>query len=78
MESFHYHRWVDHPLEGGLKVGLRTLPELGKPFGDRKEPAFSVFSALETEAHSQTLEPYKEVIGIEHWSEIRIPTTTIE
>lgn len=78
VESFHYHRWVDHPLEGGLKVGLRTLPEPGKPFGDRKEPAFSVFSALETEAHSQTLEAYKEVIGIEHWSAIRIPTTTIE
>lgn len=72
IESFHYHRWVDHPQEGGLKVGLRTLPESGKPFGDRKEPAFSVFSALETEAHGKAIEPFKSIIGIDDWSEIRI------
>jgi len=77
VESFHYHRWVDHPLEGGLKVGLRTLPEAGKPYGVRKEPAFTVFSALETDAHEATAAPYKDVVGVESWDEIRITADEI-
>lgn len=77
VESFHYHRWVDHPLEGGLKVGLRTLPEPGKPHGERKEPAFTLFSHLETENHADAIEPYKSVIGIDDWSDIRISTESI-
>lgn len=72
IESFHYHRWVDHPQEGGLKVGLRTLPAPGKPFGDRKEPAFSMFSKLETPEHEAMAEKFKAVVGVDDWSEIRI------
>ena len=78
VETFHYHRWVDHPLEGGLKVGLRTLPEPGKPFGERKEPAFSVFSALETEDHADAIQPLKTILGIDCWSEIRIDPSEIK
>lgn len=78
VETFHYHRWVDHPQEGGLKVGLRTLPAPGKPFGVRKEPAFSVFSALETENAAASIEGLKKVIGIEDWASVRIPAETIE
>ncbi len=78
VESFHYHRWVDHPMEGGLKVGLRTLPEAGHPHGKRKEPAFSVFSALETDTHTDVIEPYKKIIGINEWSEILIPADSIK
>lgn len=70
VESFHYHRWVDHPNEGGLRLGLRTFPEPGKPYGERKEPAFSLFSALETEEHAHAIEPFKTVIGIDDWSEL--------
>lgn len=77
IETYHYHRWVDHPLEGGLKVGLRTLPSAGKPFGERKEPAFSVFSALETEKEAATISPLKSIIGIENWDEVRIPEKAI-
>lgn len=37
IEAFHYHRWMDHPDEGGLKCGLRMFadPATGEP-GDKK------------------------------------------
>ena len=77
IESFHYHRWVDHPMEGGLKVGLRTLPSDKHPHGIRKEPAFSVFSALETDQHIDVIDCYKSIIGISDWDEVRIAPETI-
>ena len=77
IESFHYHRWVDHPQEDGLKLGLRTLPSDEHPHGIRKEPAFSVFSAMEPEDAETVSEPYKKVIGIEAWPEIRIAAEDI-
>ena len=36
VEAFHYHRWIDAADEGGLKLGLRTLPAPGRPYGDWK------------------------------------------
>ncbi|MDQ8207904.1 DUF5722 domain-containing protein [Coraliomargarita sp. SDUM461003] len=78
IESFHYHRWVDHPMEGGLKVGLRTLPSKEHPFGIRKEPAFSVYSALETPAEASTTAPFKSVIGIDDWTEVQVSKDTIK
>ncbi|MGI9465866.1 MAG: DUF5722 domain-containing protein [Rubripirellula sp.] len=47
IESFHYHRWVDHPDEGGLKLGLRTLPTQDHPHGERKR-AWTVYQAINT------------------------------
>jgi hypothetical protein len=78
IETYHYHRWVDHPLEGGLQVGLRTLPREGEPYGERKEPAFSVFGALETENEAAKISPLKAVIGIANWEEVRIPESEIK
>lgn len=78
IESFHYHRWVDHPMEGGLKVGFRTLPTDKHPFGVRKEPAFSVYSALETPEESSMIEPLKTVIGIENWTDVQVPKKSIQ
>jgi hypothetical protein len=77
IESFHYHRWVDHPMEGGLKVGLRTLPTEEHPFGIRKEPAFSVFSALETSEANSAIAPFKSVIAIEKWTDLQVPKDSI-
>lgn len=48
IESFHYHRWVDHPDEGGLKLGLRTLPTKEHPHGQRKR-AWTVYQAINTD-----------------------------
>lgn len=38
IETFHYHRWLDHPDEGKLLMGLRTLPGRGDgPLGAKKK-----------------------------------------
>lgn len=52
IESFHYHRWVDHPTEGGLKMGLRTLPTEQNPFGVKKQ-AWHVYQAIGTATEPQ-------------------------
>jgi hypothetical protein len=48
IESFHYHRWIDHPDEGGLLLGLRTLPTDAAPYGQPKH-AWHVYRAFGTE-----------------------------
>ncbi|WP_442508459.1 DUF5722 domain-containing protein [Novipirellula sp. SH528] len=52
VESFHYHRWIDHPREGGLMLGLRTLPSKAEPYGKRKR-AWQVYEAIGTEREEQ-------------------------
>lgn len=52
IESFHYHRWVDNPNEGGLKLGLRTLPSPGNPHGEKKQSWF-VYQAIGTPTESK-------------------------
>ncbi|WP_345318892.1 DUF5722 domain-containing protein [Novipirellula rosea] len=52
VESFHYHRWIDHPREGGLMLGLRTLPSKAEPHGKRKR-AWHVYQAIGTEREEQ-------------------------
>ncbi|TWU23367.1 hypothetical protein Pla52o_29030 [Novipirellula galeiformis] len=52
VESFHYHRWIDHPDEGGLMLGLRTLPSEAEPYGKRKR-AWEVYQAIGTEREEQ-------------------------
>ncbi|MCA8989626.1 MAG: hypothetical protein KDA78_18405, partial [Planctomycetaceae bacterium] len=47
IEAFHNHRWIDSPHEGGLLLGLRTVPEAGKPFGTKKQ-SWEVYQALGT------------------------------
>lgn len=47
IETFHCHRWVDHPDEGGLLLGLRNLPTAGRAYGDKKM-AWDVYRALDT------------------------------
>ncbi|QDT07733.1 hypothetical protein K227x_61610 [Rubripirellula lacrimiformis] len=37
IESFLYHRWIDHPQEGGLMLGLRGLPSKQHPYGEKKK-----------------------------------------
>lgn len=62
IEEFDNHRWVDHPQEGGLKLGLRTLPSPGKPYGDRKF-AWKIYRALDTPEEANTTTFADEVIG---------------
>jgi hypothetical protein len=76
IEAFHNHRWQDHPGEGGLMVGLRTLPSPGKPFGERKF-AWEVYAALDTPQEAEITAFAKEILGVQRLEEIphRAPIT---
>jgi hypothetical protein len=52
IESFHYHRWIDHPAEGGLMLGLRTLPTKNEPHGQRKR-AWEIYQAIGTQTEAE-------------------------
>ncbi len=54
VEAFHNHRWVDHPREGGLLLGLRKLPEGSSRYGDKKI-AWDVYKALGTPSETETV-----------------------
>jgi len=45
--AFDYHRPVDHPSEGGLRLGLRSLPTPDSPIGQPK-PAWDVYKKIGT------------------------------
>lgn len=62
IEAFHNHRWVDHPHEGGLLLGLRKLPSGGRPYGDRKF-AWEVYRALGTASEPQATRFADALIG---------------
>ncbi len=55
IESFLYHRWIDHPDEGGLKLGLRTLPTARHPHGQKKT-AWYVYQAIGTKTEAEVTE----------------------
>ncbi|MEN8693206.1 MAG: DUF5722 domain-containing protein [Akkermansiaceae bacterium] len=57
IKAFHNHRWVDHPNEGGLLLGLRKLGENGKRYGEKKL-AWAVYKALGTAQESEYRKRY--------------------
>lgn len=62
IEVIHNHRWIDQAREGGLLLGLRTLPADGKPYGDRKF-AWKVYQALDTPAETEATEFANDITG---------------
>ena len=52
VESFHYHRWIDHPDEGGLLLGLRTLPTKEHPHGKKKR-SWHVYRVIGTDHEAE-------------------------
>jgi hypothetical protein len=69
IEAFHNHRWIDHRGEGGLLLGLRTLPDAAKPFGERKS-GWSVYQALDTPGEESASAFAKEIIGVTDFAQI--------
>jgi Family of unknown function (DUF5722) len=69
IEAFHNHRWIDHRGGGGLLLGLRTLPDAAKPFGERKS-GWSVYRALDTPGEESVSAFAKESIGVTDFAQI--------
>jgi hypothetical protein len=68
IESFVMHRWMDHPREGGLNLGIRTHGTTAD--SARKKPAWDIYRKLGTPEQDQALEWAKSVIGAEHFADI--------
>ncbi|WP_148080406.1 DUF5722 domain-containing protein [Roseimaritima ulvae] len=62
IEAFHNHRWVDHPNEGGLLLGLRKLPSAGKPYGAKKF-AWEIYKVLDTPGEAEAVRFADQLIG---------------
>jgi hypothetical protein len=70
IEVFHYHNWIDNRYEGGLRIGLRKFPDdKDDPLG--KKPIWYVYQAMGTPQEETVLAPYKAVVGVRDWSEVR-------
>lgn len=69
IEAFHNHRWVDHPQEGGLLLGLRSLPSREHPFGLKKK-AWETYQKLETPEEGEATRFAREIIGVNSFDEI--------
>jgi hypothetical protein len=70
IEVFHYHNWIDHRGEGGLRIGLRRFrDDKEDPAG--KKPIWHVYRALGTPDEAKATEFAKQVIGIRDWNEVR-------
>ncbi|MGI9244476.1 MAG: DUF5722 domain-containing protein [Verrucomicrobiales bacterium] len=48
IEAFHYHRWIDHEREGGLRCGLWTVKKGSITSPERKKRSWGVFKALDS------------------------------
>lgn len=69
IDAFQWHNWIDNRHEGGLRIGLRRFPDdLEAPGG--KKPVWYAYQAASTTQEDVVFEPYKQVIGIQNWSEI--------
>jgi hypothetical protein len=68
IESYVMHRWMDHPREGGLNLGLRTY---GKTAAQtRTKPAWDIYRKLGTPAQAQAVEWARTVIPQQYFEDI--------
>lgn len=70
IDGFQWHNWFDNRNEGGLRIGLRRFPDDETDPGGTK-PVWDVYKAADTESENKVFDQYKEMIGIEDWSEVQ-------
>ena len=72
IDAMQWHNWIDNRSEDGLRIGLRRFPDDESDPGGRK-PVWFTYRAADTEQEDAAFEPYKAVIGIQNWEELRYP-----
>lgn len=70
IDSYILHRHVDHPHEGGLKLGLWTNKP-GSTAPDRKKLFYEVFRACDTAGREKAFAPYLRDVGVRNWDEVK-------
>ncbi|MGV3755451.1 MAG: DUF5722 domain-containing protein, partial [Verrucomicrobiota bacterium] len=70
IDSFIYHRHVDHAREGGLNLGLWRRQQNSIATPESQKPIYRVFQAADTESWSQAFDFSRSIIGINRWEEI--------
>lgn len=70
IDSFIYHRHVDHSGEGGLNLGLwrRQPNSVSTPAGQK--PIYRVFKTADTDEWPQTFDFARSILGINRWEDI--------
>jgi hypothetical protein len=68
VEAIHYHRWIDHPHEGGLRLGLRRLADPTAAELHPKKYSWEVFRALGTPEEAAAIEFARPIVGEAAWA----------
>ncbi len=68
VDAFILHRHVDHPHEGGLRLGLRKYtPEASEP--RPKKLIYNCFKLADTDAWSSAFEFALPIVGLKSWED---------
>jgi hypothetical protein len=70
IDSFLYHRQVDHSLEGGLKLGLWENKPGSIADPARQRPIWFLFKAAGTPEWNATAAPYLKTCDFKSWDEV--------